>query len=810
MTIVSLMAGTAATISPIWASDSPPEENIAKGALYTLSPQPNYPLCNDTGDRTQLTDGALTEGRFWTQKSTVGWQRAAHVIITVDLSKIRPIGGVSLRTAAGTAEVCWPVAIRIHVSDDGKAFRDVGDLLELDRATLAAVPDGYAVQRFATSRLRTRGRYVRFLVLGAGPYVFVDEVEVFRGSESLLAKPPTGEPARSPEDYVGEHRVRWRASRRVETDAARIAEAIRGATLPETIRNDLVKRLAEARRALAPADLPSACSSRIVLPLNEAHAALFDVQSALWKAKGVPALHAWAAGQWDPLDAFAPPPLQEPSPMSVHTMLGEYRSAAFNLANCTDEPMRVRVSFDGFPSAPTPDYAAVHAVEWTDTVSGRLVASALPKAERKDGAWQITVLPGLVRQVWLTFHCSPDTLAGRREGRVIVSADGGHQTSVPLRLHVYPIRFPKATTLWLGGWGYTNGARHRGVTSENRDAFVTHLRDRFVNAPWATESVMMRFEFTGEDPLAVRLDTREFDEWLDNWPEARAYFVFLNIRTKFAGQTMGSEVFNRRVGAWISAWVRHLKTKGVSPERLALLLADEPHEHTRDDIIIAWAKAIKAAEPRVVIWEDPTYHDPSQARPGMFEACDVVCPNRPMWLDRGKPFEDFYLAQQQKGRTLQLYSCSGPSTVLDPYSYYRLQAWHCWSIGATGSFFWAFGDNGGSSSWNEYCAKHGPYTPMFLDDSSVTPGKQMEAIRESAEDYEYFVLLRAAVDRARTAGTSGPALDRAESLLSTAAGKVLTASGAETLSWHGAKDRSVADAVRVEILKALMELDGGR
>ena len=75
---------------------------------------------------------------------------------------------------------------------------------------------------------------------------------------------------------------------------------------------------------------------------------------------------------------------------------------------------------------------------------------------------------------------------------------------------------------------------------------------------------------------------------------------------------------------------------------------------------------------------------PADAPSELFEAFDILCPNRPMWFREGPDFASFYRDQQSRGRTLQFYSCSGPARLLDPYSYYRLQAWHCWKIGATG------------------------------------------------------------------------------------------------------------------------------
>jgi hypothetical protein len=274
----------------------------------------------------------------------------------------------------------------------------------------------------------------------------------------------------------------------------------------------------------------------------------------------------------------------------------------------------------------------------------------------------------------------------------------------------------------------------------------------------------------------------------------------------FAGAAQGTPEFDRRVGTWISAWVRHLRSKGIAPDRLALLIHDEPHEGSDVTSLVAWSRAIRAAEPGVLLWVDAAYRQPAQAPPEVFEVSDVLCPNRPMWLAGGQPFADFYRAQQSRGKRLHLYSCSGPARLLDPYAYYRLQAWQCWREGATGTFFWAFGDNSGASSWNEYLARSGPYTPLFLDDTRVAPGKQMEAIRESVQDYETLRLLQQAIQQAERAGHDGPSLEAARRLLESAAAEVLDAEDASRLEWHEDKDRSLADTVRARLLKALADL----
>jgi hypothetical protein len=492
-------------------------------------------------------------------------------------------------------------------------------------------------------------------------------------------------------------------------------------------------------------------------------------------------------------------------------MRGEYRAAAVNLANCSPEPLQVALKMEDLTpgSCVLQKSVRLHEVQWTDTSLGEPVAAALPELTSGSPGPATSVLPGLVRQVWLTFHVDRKTPPGEYGGRLVLDTSDrskGTTIRVPIRLHVYPIDFPRETTLCVGGWSYTDGKGQRGVTPANRTAFIQHLREHFVNCPWATAGVMMPCKFPPNDPDRVELDTQTMDEWLAQWPGAKRYMVFLSASSSLGGARFDSPEFPRRVKAWISAWGRHLETKGVPPDRLCLLIHDEPHEGTDLRPAIAWARAIHAAEPKVVIWEDPTYHDPAKAPAELFEVCQVLCPNRPMWLAGGDKFAQFYLDQQRRGRMLQLYSCSGPARLLDPYSYYRLQAWQCWQIGATGSWFWAFGDNAGSSSWNEYLATAGPYTPLFLDDTSVVAGKQMEAIRESIEDYESLVMLRRAINRAKAAGKAAPQAAAAEALLTNGVEQVLAARGADKLFWRDPKDRGWADRLRVQVLRNLTAL----
>ena len=232
-----------------------PSENIALGASYTLEPGPNYGLCTDPGDDAQLTDGMYTEGYFWTQPSTVGWQDKTPSILTLDLGTAMPVRGVSFSTAAGFADVRWPLTIRILVAGEDREFHEIGDLVQLsaqqhgplaptkasdamwardgmgfneaeihhhfdgrrDRYPPELTPevrqqilrdlneeraDQYGTHRYWTDRLRTHGRYVS-LVVWNEPFTFVDEIEVYAGEPGWVDEPLPGPAIADVKEYAG-------------------------------------------------------------------------------------------------------------------------------------------------------------------------------------------------------------------------------------------------------------------------------------------------------------------------------------------------------------------------------------------------------------------------------------------------------------------------------------------------------------------------------------------------------------------------------------------------------------------------------
>jgi hypothetical protein len=780
-------------------------QNVARGCQYTMTPRPNYPLTTDTGDDRQLTDGAYTAWNpIWLRPSTVGWTNATPVTIVIDLRSVQAISGVSYNTAAGQAGVEWPRSVFVLVSDDGQRFFPVADLAGTQRAAGAAPPAiGYAAFRYQSDPLDTHGRYVALVVDQNGPYTFSDEIEVFAGDPGRVGSPLAGASTTDLQDYFVRAHMRVSIQQRLTIDlrAARaaLAAAPVGVLLAEQLSHEL-DAIAEGIVTLTV--LPDPAGFAAVVPLNDLHARIFAVQAAIARANGFPELSAWPANPWDflrPLDK--PPAAATRDTVSIVAMNGETRAGAINVSSAASRPMTVSLNVAGAAADMAQADLRLSEVVWTDTRELIPVADALlPLA---DPSPALMLPAGLTRQIWLSFTPRRRT-PGMYRGYVELTADTGAAVRIPLELTVLAGDFPERRALHLGGWDYTNITNVRGLTPVNTPVLVERLRALGVDSPWATNTVMPPGRFDTAGLLSEPPSTTEFDSWIASWPDASSYFIFVNAQSTFGNvSSVDATQFAAALGAWATFWVQHAHTIGVAPSQLVLLLVDEPHSPAQDDRIVTWARAIKAAEPAVRIWEDPTYRDPAASPPPLLDVVDVIALKSWLMVEQGPAFVDFYRRRGERGQELAVYGASGPARLLDPFTYQRLQAWACADLGAKSSFFWSFSDDADGHSWNEYATTKTPYSPFFLSATEVTISKHTEAIREGAEDFEYLTMLRRRVAALQESDANYPGLAEAAAFLGASIATVMQSSGATDVQWTSDKDRSSAERMRLAIAAAI-------
>jgi len=786
------------------AADSTPV-NIARGRPYTLTPAPNYALTTDADDSRQLTDGSYTSGTLWTRTSTVGWNWVSHVTIVIDLQSVQAVGGLSYSTAAGSSEVMWPRSIFALVSDDGVQFYPVGDLATLEPGTSGPPASGYATYRYTRGSLGVHGRYVALVVEGDGAYTFCDEIEVWSGDAATVGVPLTGTATTDLQRYFFEAHERTALVRRLTMDVAAARAALASTTLDDVQRAQLTIEL-DALSAAIPAASTQARTPSAVLPLNDVHTRIFAVQGAVAAAHGLSPLAMWAIGPWDfatPLDKA--PPTGGLDGVSLAAMSGEVRSGAIAIANATARPMRVGLRVTGLPFEASSAELRLFEAVWTDTRELTPVADALlPIA---DTAPWIDVPAGMTRHIWI--RVSPRNRAsGHLRGFVEASTDDNLSAHVPIDIRIVDGRFPDRPTLHTGGWDYTNAPTSLGLTPDNVAPLVSQLRDVGVDMPWATSLVMPAGAFDTAGRLTTAPDTAAFDSWIRRWPDATRYAVFVCVQDRIGTvSSVEGARFTTAVGQWMSYWVAHAKAIGIDAAQLVLLLVDEPHSDAQDARIVAWASAIRAAEPRVVIFEDPTYRDPATSRPALVDVSDVLALKRSLLIEQGTAFAAYYRDRHSRGQALAVYGASGPARLLDPYTYYRLQPWVCADLGATSSLFWSFADDAAGHSWNEYATTDAPYSPFFLSTQAVAVSKHSEAMREGVEDYEYLTMLAARMAAMAQIEPTHAGMPESLAMLASAVPTVLQTPGAADLKWVSNKDRSAAERVRLAIADLLERLN---
>ena len=774
-----------------------PGENLALGCPYTIWPAARYSLTADPDDQVQLTDGLYTTGYFWTSKSTVGWNGVAHLRVVIDLGSIQPIGGLSYRTAAGRAGVEWPAAMHLFVSDDNDQWSYSGEVLGLCNDQHGAPPTEFAVHRYWTDQLKLHGRYLAVVVVPTGAYSFCDEIEVYQGADALLTQPREMPGVKGLDDAVT---TLW------------YQDLVRGETSSLQAQLEALPPAQRAQAAAAVKEAHAAVSQVTaqptgVIPFNRAHRRVLRAQAALWRAMGRPATTIWAGCRWDPLDVNAPPPANpEPVKLTVTLLRNEVRGVTCSIANATDSDRSITVRVAGddgarppwlrllevAPTAVRPGKALEAA---PDAAKPRVVGAALPDATPGAEGWQVELVSGLTKQLWLSVD-GRELPAGTIQRQLELVEGDALLATVPLTVRVSKLTMPDQTTLAISGWDYTDGPG-RDINAESLDSVVKFLQEHGVNSTWATGASMPPGKYDQDGHLTEKPDTKRFDAWVARWPNAKFYCVFNAMGADLPDTPEGKQ----RATEWIGFWAEHVTELGKEPSQLALLLVDEPYMKERDDRIVSWAKVIREAQPEVQIFNDPIWRNPGDLDPQVLELSGIMSPNRVRWLEARNEYEAVYLPQRSDQRRMAFYSCSGPVRALDPYSYHRLQAWECFRYGGMMSSFWAFSDAGGGSSWNEYTLKGNSYAPQFLSAEGCTDSKHMAAIRESAYDFEYLTMLQQAVE-----GRTDAAAQAARKLLESAPSSVLDADGAHGILWTEPKDRSLADQVRLQVLEALERL----
>src|SRR5699024_8878394 len=150
--------------------------------------------------------------------------------------------GVALHAGGGASGGGFPAVIYIQVSNDGKTFHTVGDLVQLDEALSAPrykEKNGRRKHWFRTHSMHTKGRYVRFKLIASNRWLTCDEVQIYKGEKSSLEKPVGGEILSNKQLIDSLKLTRKGVQRRYRFDLSAVRDAVENQAPDNDIKNKL-------------------------------------------------------------------------------------------------------------------------------------------------------------------------------------------------------------------------------------------------------------------------------------------------------------------------------------------------------------------------------------------------------------------------------------------------------------------------------------------------------------------------------------------------------------------------------------------
>lgn len=797
-------------------------KNVAAGASYQCVPAPNYWGWKNPrhGDHGQLTDGNtvgdwVSGGKpIYSLPSSAGWSSRAAVIV-IDLGKVQPISGVGLHTVLSQWGPWWPSEFAVLVSDDNRTFHLATEstavtLNQIDPPVEAAEVKS-AVDRDMAARgykpttrwcrstmFQASGRYVA-LILDPSPHtgvIVLDEIEVYADT----AKTPSPE-QRSPAFTEGKggwksYRLYRAIGERVSRDIRALQQHLASSSVSPQAKETLLQKLNDLNAGRRDFTIPQSQDFRAVLPLNSLHEKVFAVQAALWRAAGTPPVRVWHSHRWAPLGPLTQPSGDMPD-LNIVMAQNSVRSEVINLSNTASQTRTVELNISGSAA----NHIDLFEVPLVDTKTLEPVAAALVPLLSQDGGYRVRIPAGTTRQIWLRVT-SKALPPGQYTAAIHLSSNGAVNWSAeaPLSVEVMPVRLPDALSLHIGGWDYPVADSYQ-VTRDNLKEYVRLLNQYGVNTTWSRD-VLPSGRYDNHGKL-VSPPTREpMEKWIDKFPNAKLYCTVLSF--SFSPQDPNRQ---KKLAAWAKDWSTYLQSRDINPERIAILIRDEPTKVEELKTILEVGRAIKRGEPRFKIWNDIHWADPTTAPPVLDDvlrdACDVQCFNTLHYLNHRQKNTQWMARQARPGLQWWTYTGAGSHRLTDPYIAFLLRPWFCFQEGMTGAHWWAFGDGNKGFSWNEYLNAGPTRSPFYLSADGVTAGKGMEAMREGAQDYELLKMLQERVKNARARGTVNAELRLASKILKKDVPEVLTAHTPDRLLWKVPKDRSKADHVRIKILRNL-------
>ncbi|MCC7496076.1 MAG: PQQ-binding-like beta-propeller repeat protein [Bryobacterales bacterium] len=416
---------------------------------------------------------------------------------------------------------------------------------------------------------------------------------------------------------------------------------------------------------------------------------------------------------------------------------GEFESAAVAITNLEPDPVTVRATAQAFQSRGGKGVSSAKVVEFRGvplirTDMGQTMEDPLPLLGDDQ---TLRIEPGETVKLWLRFR-SHSLEAGQY--RSTLSFRGLLQQSaaveLPVTLDVSPVRlsgtFRYKHCNWLSPTSFMDPELREAAIEDALEHGTNVFDIPGVSVPVAADGTLGTPETAAQDAVARRL-------------RGKALLLISGaIHLTGPGAQAGGGVNTKAFVEAVRWYVNHMQALGLGYDDYAMYIVDEPALYGHDaafDKFVADVRRLKAADPRVQIYANPTGAATAEILAPLRGLVDIWCP----WVKLVQASPQLHQLCQS-GKQFWHYEAKSEQRSLDPLGYYRRKPWLSYSLGMTGGGFWIYQNF--SYDWTPATHDLPEYGTVYPAARGWVTSKRWEASLDGSEDYE---LLRIIEDRTR-------------------------------------------------------------
>lgn len=662
-------------------------QNLALNRPYTLSKAANYPGRVPTGDKTSLTDGKQTGalGRFWSNKTTVGWMKLDKVRITIDLGSDKPVGTVTFSTAAGTGGVYFPQNLYVFLSDDNKNFEFAGDIIDLSTSNSVDTSYGsYKREKFSLNEINRNARYVLIEAITRNDYLFSDEIEVMRSNKKIKK---TDNALLYPKDKL-DHAV----------DSIKFIgqEAEGFLRMINELPNEIITSQVIDRKNIKSQSIPAA-RDRIN---NEFSSYLQNKLQASW---GISKYNTW-----DTLNQFYIPKSYDDY-ISFQLSLPENGAqyGSFTLTNSSKQEQEQELSVQISESNRSSHSFSLFEVPFVFSSGGRKIVDPLVPIGSK-----INIARGVTK---LLFFKVESKKSGTYTNTISI-AGKDREVSIVVNSEVRTLQsLKKSDELAANVWFYFSTP----FAQKNKVEIAKDLHEHHINTIVIHPNAI---------PSLDETDFSEMENYLSGIGKFDKILLFANYEKErnkngYKGGKFLSKEWKQYFTRWYGNLLKTLTKEGYSYDQVFLYPYDEVKETNEiNDFInlIDWAKKNVRGIQFYATLQNP------KAIKSLAPLVDVVQahPTKELWQDLPSTNADIWG-----------YVNGSPARELSPYSFYRLKSWRAFIDGLLGIGFWNYNTSGENSINKPLMNPNRDFSVVYTNNNTIYSSRRWEAFRLGLEDY---------------------------------------------------------------------------